>query len=64
MNKPYQFAQETGHFKLVVFAKSKKAAQQYVKNQAMSSLSHRALKFVGEGQPANPESWVAATVRA
>lgn len=63
IRKPFMFAQDVGHFKLVVFATSQRKARQYVKNQAMSSLSHRALKFVGAGQPSNPETWVAATAQ-
>ena len=62
--KPYRFTQNNGgHFQLVVFAKSKQKAINYVKRQAISSLAHRALRFVGEGHPSNPENWVAATVR-
>lgn len=60
----YRFVQNNGgHFRLCVFAKSERAARQYVKNQAMSSLSHRALRFAGKGEPSDPQNWCAASVK-
>ena len=63
-NRPLRFMGPEGRgFKLVVFAPSLAKARAYVKAQAISSKAHRALKFVGEGHPPNPEDWCAAVVR-
>lgn len=58
--KAYRFMQpdNTGGFKLVVLASSLKVARAYV--AAGNSRGHRALRYMGEGHPSHPESWVAA----
>lgn len=59
MSKYFMYASK--HFKLCVYARSRRAADQYVKDCAMKSLAHRELKFVGEGvPPENEHSWVMA----
>lgn len=60
MTKPYRFVSNRAGFRLVVFAPSLTKARQYVKNQAVSSISHRALRYCGEGNPSDPEKWCAA----
>ena len=57
MNKAFRFV---GSFKLVVMARNLTNARKYVKNQAISSVSHRSLKYVGEGHPTNGDGWVGA----
>lgn len=52
------------HFKLVVHARTRRAAQQYVRDQALSSIPHRGLKYDGEGHPSHPDRWTAAVVRS
>lgn len=59
MNKAFRFVSEKGHFKLVVMARTERSARRYVRDQAVSSLAHRALKFVGEGTPTG-DGWTGA----
>jgi len=63
--KQFQFINNSPkyRYRLVVLAKSLKTARAYVKAQGCSSLCHRGLKYIGQGEPANPEQWVAALVR-
>ena len=56
--KPYRFSSDRYH--LVVFATSLRKARDYVKGQSMSSLTHRALKYIGEGHPTDTKNWIAA----
>lgn len=64
MNKPFMFSTPGSvGFKLVVFAKTEKAARQYVRWNAIGCISYRSLKFIGQGHPSNPECWLAAVVR-
>jgi hypothetical protein len=60
MDKVFRF---TGSFNLAVYSKTLKKARLYVKQQAMSSVLHRTLKYSGEGHPPNPENWVAASAK-
>lgn len=61
---PFMYAQEGAGFKVVVFATSKRAADKYVKNQAISVHAYRGLKFVGKGEPSQSDqgSWAATVV--
>lgn len=65
--KVYRFAtdERVGRgYRLAVHATSLAAAREYVRNQATSSLTHRKLKYQGEGPPPNPEGWTGAVVRS
>jgi hypothetical protein len=60
---PYRFVgPDIRSFKLVVFARTCRQAQAYVKAQA-SSRAHRELRYVGKGNPPSPDGWVAAVAR-
>lgn len=62
--KAFMFASEhRAGFKLVVFARTRDKAIEYVRNQSLSSISHRSLKYAGEGQPGDTYGWVAACVK-
>jgi hypothetical protein len=63
----FLFAQShrTGRgFKLAVHAKSLPAARRYVKNESLSVVAYRTLKYLGEGPPSDPENWCATIVRS
>jgi len=49
-------------FKLVVYAPNKRVANRFVTDQAIGSLPHRHLAFIGEGEPAEmgKNSWAIA----
>lgn len=62
--RPFRFAPAAPHgFRLVVHARSLLAARRYVAAQAISSIPHRALRYVGEGHPPDPAGWCAAAAR-
>lgn len=50
-HKPFMFS--TGKWSLVVFAVTEASARRHAKR------SHKDLKFIGPGEPANPEGWTA-----
>lgn len=49
-----------GRYNLAVHAYGVKRAREYVRSQAVSSLTHRSLRYVGEGPPSNTTGWVGA----
>ena len=50
--RSFMFVQEGGgHFKVVVLARNLRLARKYVKNQAISVIAYRTLKYIGEGSP-------------
>jgi hypothetical protein len=51
-------------FKLAVIAPSLRKARAYVRSEAIGSIAHRLLKYVGKGAPPNPQDWCAAIVRS
>ena len=59
-DRAFMFASDRP-FRLVVFAPSITAARKYLKSQR-NCRAHRALKFLGQGEPTDPEKWVAARV--
>lgn len=62
--KVFKFMSPKGSYKLAVHATSLSKAREYVKGQALSSLIHRTLKYVGEGHPSDPSGWVGAIIRS
>ena len=57
--KPYRFSQPNGHFQIVVFAPSLKAARAHIRRQNHKP-AYAALTYEGKGHPTNPEVWAAA----
>lgn len=62
--RAFRFTQpdKPGGFKLVVMATSIGEARAYVKTQG-SSAAHRALRFLAEGHPSDPDMWCAALTK-
>ncbi len=59
-NKPFRFVQDKGNFKVVVFAFTLRNARKHIQQQAISCISYRTLKYVGEGSPSNGAGWLGA----
>lgn len=60
--KVYRFMSD--RYKVAVHAPTLAKARAYVKGHATSSLTHRELKYVGEGHPPDAPNWVGAIVRS
>jgi hypothetical protein len=62
--RAFRFTQPSnpGGFKMVVMATSIGEARDYVKKQG-SSAAHRALRFLAEGHPSDPDMWCAALAK-
>ena len=61
MNKAFRFI--GGNYKLVVLARTLADAREYVRGQAASSITHRGLRYVGDGHTADTAGWVAAVAK-